>query len=45
MGTIDVFRTIATRLGLTNEMVSNKVIMMRGDLFTVQTAQGSIFRM
>ena len=45
MGTIDIFQTIATQLGLTDEMVSNKVIMMREDLFIVQTAQGSIFRM
>ena len=45
MGTINIFRTIAMRLGLTNEMVLNKVIIMRGDLFTVQIAQESIFWM
>lgn len=45
MGTVEVFWTIATRLGLTDEMVSNKVVMMRGDLFTVRNAQGSIFRL
>ena len=45
MDTINVFWIIAIQLGLTNKMVSNKVIMIREDLFIVQTAQGSIFRM
>lgn len=44
MGTIDVLRTFAARLGLSNEMVKNKVIMMRGDVLTIRNAQRSIFR-
>ena len=36
VGTINVLQTIANRFGLTNEMVSNKVIIMQGDLLTVR---------
>lgn len=45
IGTIDILRIISMQLGLTNEMVLNKVVMMREDLFIVQNAQGSIFRL
>ena len=44
VGTIDVLQTIANRLGLIDEMVSDKVIMMRGDLLTVRNTQRTIFR-
>lgn len=44
VGIIDVLQTIINRLGLTNEMISDKVIMMRNDLFTVGNAQQTIFR-
>ena len=35
IGIVNIFRIIATQLGLTNEIVSNKVVMIKGDLFTV----------
>ncbi len=44
MGTIDVLCTFATQLGLTDEMVHDKVIMMRGNLLTIRNVQRSIFR-
>lgn len=35
IGNIDVLQTIATQLSLTNEIVTNKIMIMRRDLFTV----------
>lgn len=36
IGTIDILQTIAIRLAHINEIVSNKVIMIWGDLLTVR---------
>lgn len=44
VGTIDVLQTIANQLGLTKEMVSNKMIMMRGNLLKAKNAQQTIFQ-
>lgn len=43
MGIVDIFQTIVTQLGFINKIGSNKVIIMRGDLFTMQNMQGFIF--
>lgn len=39
-----MFQTITNRLGLIDKIVSDKVIMMRGDLLTVKNAQQTIFQ-
>lgn len=43
MGTIDVFCTFATQLGLSNEIIYDKIIMMRSNLLTIRNVQQSIF--
>ena len=44
MGTIDVLTTFAERLGLSEEMVCNKIIMIRGDLLTVRNVRQTLFQ-
>lgn len=45
MGTINVLQTIATQLDLIDEIVSNKVVMIKRNLFIMQNTQGSIFQL
>ncbi len=44
MGTIDVLQTFAERLGLSEEMICDKVIMMRGNLLTIRNVTQTLFR-
>ncbi len=43
MGTIDVLQTFAKQLDFSEEMVCNKVIMMRDDLLTIRNVTQTIF--
>ncbi len=43
MSTIDVLQTFVERLGLNEEMVCNKVIMMRGDLLIIRNVTQTLF--
>lgn len=45
IGTINVLQTIAMQLDLTDEIISNKIVIMKRDLFIVQNTQRSIFRL
>lgn len=43
MGTIDIFSTFAKQLGLSKEIVSNKVILMRANLFIIRNVTQTFF--
>lgn len=44
IGTIDILQTIINWLGLIDEIVSNKVIIIYGDLLEVKNAKQTIFQ-
>ncbi len=43
-GTIEILREIAERLGLSDEIVRDKVILLKSDLLTVRNCRRSIYR-
>lgn len=43
-GTIDILREIAKRLGLSEEVVRDKIILLKGDLLTVRNCRRAIYR-
>lgn len=43
-GTLDILRKVTQLLGLTNDIVCNKVIILKGDSLTVRYATRAIFR-
>ncbi len=43
-GTIEILREIAERLGLSDEIVRDKVILLQGDLLTVRNCRRTIYR-
>lgn len=43
-GTLNILRTVTQVLGLTEDVVRDKVIMLKGDLLTVRNVTRAIFR-
>lgn len=43
-GSIDIIGELAERLELTNEVVREKIILIKGDLMTVQNCRRAIYR-
>lgn len=43
-GTLDILRKLTQVLGLSKEVVRNKVIMLKGDLLTVRNATRAIYK-
>ncbi|WP_375449348.1 hypothetical protein [uncultured Nostoc sp.] len=43
-GIIEILREIAKRLGLSDEIVRNKIILLKGDLLTVRNSRCAIYR-
>lgn len=43
-GLIDIIRELAERLELTNEVVGDKIILIKGDLMTVRNCRRAIYR-
>ena len=44
VGTIEILQEIAERLGLSDEIVRDKVILLKGDLLTVRNCRRAIYR-
>lgn len=44
LGTIDIIQELAERLELTNEVIRDKIIFIKGDLITVQNCCRAIYR-